>query len=124
AGSLFAASQRRARLGTIIVCVLGFSVMSAFLALSPDLVTFGIALVLVGAASLAMTTLANAYVQVTAAPDMRGRVLGIYLGVFMGATPVGAPVIGMISNSVGPRWSIAIAVLAGLVAATIALVWL
>src|SRR5690606_2513 len=65
-----------------------------------------------------------AYVQVMTSPEMRGRVLGIYLAIFTGATPIGAPIIGLVSNSFGPRWSIAIAVLTSIIAASIALTWL
>jgi MFS family permease len=39
---------------------------------------------------------------------MRGRVMALYLAVFMGGTPLGAPLIGWIGSAWGPRWTILI----------------
>lgn len=123
-GSLLAARQRTVRLGAIVLSVLGFSAASAYLALAPDVWQFGFALVLVGIGAMFMSVLANAYVQLTAGPGMRGRVLGIFLALYSGAIPIGAPIIGMVSNAFGPRWAVGLATVAGLLAAGIAITWL
>jgi MFS family permease len=51
---------------------------------------------------------ANTFVQTTTDPAIRGKVLGIYLMVFLGGSPFGSPVIGWISTLIGIRWTIAI----------------
>ena len=76
-----------------------------------------------GLFALTLMTSANAYVQTTTAPVMRGRVMALYFAIFMGGTPLGAPVVGWVSNAFGPRWSLGVAAASGLSAAVIGLVW-
>ena len=52
----------------------------------------------VGAASIAFITLANATLQLTAAPEMRGRVIALYGVAFLGTTPVGGPIVGWVGE--------------------------
>ncbi len=58
---------------------------------------------------LALTTLiaANSYVQTTTDPEMRGRVMGLYLMVFLGGTPFGSPLLGWLSTQIGIREALA-----------------
>jgi MFS family permease len=63
-------------------------------------------------------------VQTTTAPEMRGRVMALYMAVFMGGTPLGAPLVGWVANVFGPRWAIGVAAASGLAAAAIGLGWL
>ena len=58
-----------------------------------------------------MTT-ANASVQLATAPEYRGRVMAIYVAIFVGGTPLGAPIIGWIGEVWGPRASIAVGAVA------------
>ena len=51
---------------------------------------------------------ANSYVQVNSDPAVRGRVMGIYLLIFMGGTPFGSLLIGYLTEAVGVRETIAI----------------
>jgi MFS family permease len=81
-------------------------------------------LLLVGATSLTMMNTANAYVQTTTPPVLRGRVMALYMAIFAGGTPIGAPIVGLVANSFGPRWALGIGALSGLVAAAIAVTWL
>ncbi len=67
-----------------------------------------------------MTT-ANALVQLSVDPAMRGRVMALYMAVFMGGTPLGAPIIGWIGDVAGARWTIGIGTVAvGLALAVVA----
>lgn len=50
---------------------------------------------------------ANSIVQVNSDPAIRGRVMGIYLLIFMGGTPVGSPLIGIMAEVIGIRQTIA-----------------
>jgi MFS family permease len=69
-------------------------------------------------------TAANASVQLATEPAMRGRVMALYMAVFMGGTPIGSPIIGWIGEHVGARWTILLggAVALGTAAAVVA--WL
>jgi MFS family permease len=53
-----------------------------------------------------MITAANAFVQMSAGPQMRGRVMALYMAIFMGGTPIGAPVLGAVADSFGARWTL------------------
>lgn len=123
-GSLLAARREKARLRVVIVSAAGFGLACVGAALTPTYWSFAAALVLVGASSLTMMNTANAYVQITTAPLMRGRVMALYMAIFAGGTPIGAPVVGWAANTIGPRWTMGIAAASGLLAAGIALIWL
>ncbi|MGV8880957.1 MAG: MFS transporter [Rhodoglobus sp.] len=124
AGSLLAARRDRARLGVAVFAAAAFGLACIGAALSFSALSFGIALVVVGATSLTMMNTANAYVQTTTEPSIRGRVMAIYLALFAGGTPIGAPVVGWVANVLGPRWALGIGALSGLAAASVAIIWL
>ncbi|HYT10118.1 MAG TPA: MFS transporter, partial [Mycobacteriales bacterium] len=71
--------------------------------LMPTYQTLMVMLVPTGAAALTFTIAANSSVQLGADPALRGRVMALYLMCFMGGTPLGAPVIGALSDAFGPR---------------------
>ena len=123
-GSLLAARRERVRFVVVVVASGAFGVACAIAAISPSYIFFAVVLVLVGACSLTMMNTANAYVQTTTEPAMRGRVMALYMAIFAGGTPIGAPVVGFVANVWGPRWSLAIGAASGIVAAVIAVVWL
>ena len=122
-GALLSARRERARLRTLTLASVGFGASLAAAAVAPDPVLFGIALVLVGFTGLTAMTTANGYVQTTTAPAMRGRVTAIYLAIFMGGTPVGAPLVGWVADALGPRWSLGAGAASGFLAASIAAVF-
>ena len=124
AGSLLAARRERVRFVIVVVGAGAFGVACILAAVSPTFVFFGAALVVVGFVSITMMNTATAYVQTTTAPEMRGRVMALYMAIFAGGTPIGAPVVGLVANAWGPRWSLAIGAAAGIVAALIAVLWL
>ncbi|PWB97941.1 MFS transporter [Salinibacterium hongtaonis] len=124
AGSLIAARRERPRLRIVTAAAAAFGVACMIAAVMPNYVSFAAALVLVGLSSLTMMTSANAYVQTTTPPELRGRVMALYLAIFMGGTPLGAPVTGWITNELGPRWGLGLAAISGLLAAAIALWWM
>ena len=71
----------------------------------------------VGWASIAFLTASTAIVQVKAAPEIRGRVLALQAIVFLGSTPIGGPIVGVVSQVWGPRAGIALGGFACLLAA-------
>lgn len=123
AGSLLSARRDRPRLRFIFGAAGAFGVTSLLAALAPTLWLFGLALIPVGFAALTIVTSANAYVQTTTDPVMRGRVMALYFAIFLGGTPLGAPIVGWVADTAGPRWSLGVAALAGLLTAAIGLIW-
>lgn len=77
----------------------------------------------VGLASLTMLTAANATLQMSTTPAMRGRVMSLYLIVFLGATPLGSPLVGWVAETFRAWWSIGVGSIASLVVAGAAAVW-
>jgi MFS family permease len=104
AGALLAARRTRPRLRLVVLAGIAFAVIEMVAGLMPTYVTFAAILPLLGLCALTMITSANAAIQLTSSPMMRGRVAALYLMVFMGGTPVGSPLIGWVGETVGPRW--------------------
>ena len=123
-GALLAARRGRARLRLIFAAAGGFGVASALAALAPNAVMFGLALVPCGLFALTLITSANGYVQSTTEAVMRGRVMSLYMAIFMGGTPIGAPLVGWVANVGGPRWAVGVAAVAGVSTAVVGLVWI
>jgi MFS family permease len=111
-GALLAARRRSPRLRVLLVALTGFTVATGLGALAPTYVLFAVALVPMGLFALTALTTANAMVQMSVDPQMRGRVMALYMAVFMGGTPVGAPIIGWIGEVFGARWTIGIGTVA------------
>jgi MFS family permease len=123
AGALLAARRERPRMRNVGLAAAGFGFALIAAALMPTYLLFGLVLPLVGITSITMLNNANAYVQTTTPTQLRGRVMSLYIAVLMGGTPLGAPLIGWISNAYGPRWGLIVGALGGLSAAGIALIW-
>lgn len=121
AGALFSARRARARLQTLYLGAAAFGLFALLAALASHPVVFCACLVPLGAASLTLTTTANAYVQTATEPQFRGRVMSLYSAILMGGTPIGAPLVGWIIDVAGPRWGLGSAVLAGAAGAVIGL---
>jgi MFS family permease len=102
-GALLAATRTRGRLRAIVLTAGLFGVAQAAAALAPDLGAFLAGLTVMGMTNLAFQSLANSSVQLWIDPSIRGRVMGLYMLVFAGGTPIGAPIIGAITNHFGPR---------------------
>jgi MFS family permease len=123
AGTLLAAQRERPRLRLIFGAAGTFGLASLLAALAPNVAVFAVALVPMGLSALTIMTSANAYIQITTAPIMRGRVMSIYMAVLMGGTPIGAPLVGLVNDAWGARWGLGVAVVAGIAAALIGIVW-
>ncbi|MEC5192044.1 MFS family permease [Arthrobacter sp. MP_M7] len=124
AGALLSAGRQKPRLRIIFGAAGAFGVASGVAALAPTYFWFGVALVPVGLFAITMMTSANGYVQTTTDPVMRGRVMALYMAIFMGGTPIGAPFVGWVANVAGPRWSLGVAAASGIIAALIGLGWI
>jgi MFS family permease len=106
AGSLLAARRKQPRQRLVIGAAIAFGAIELVAGLMPSYVAFAVILPLCGLAALTVVTAANAYVQIASAPEMRGRVMALYMAIFMGGTPIGAPVLGWIAEHFGARWTL------------------
>jgi predicted MFS family arabinose efflux permease len=112
AGALLAARRQAPRLRVLLTALAGFVISTGMAALAPTYELFAISLVAVGLTSLTALTTANAMVQLSVDAQMRGRVMALYMAVFMGGTPIGAPIIGWIGDVFGARWTVGIGTVA------------
>jgi MFS family permease len=102
-GALIAARRSRPTLTLLVATALAFSVFEVVSGLMPDFVTFMLMLVPTGLALLTLTTAANSTMQLGTTGAMRGRVMGLYMLVFLGGTPIGSPLAGWVAEVFGPR---------------------
>jgi MFS family permease len=105
-GALIAARRGTPTLRLLVATSLAFSVFELLSGVMPDFLSFVIMLVPTGLALLTLTTAANSTMQLGTTAIMRGRVMGLYMLVFLGGTPLGAPLAGWIAAAYGPRASI------------------
>jgi len=124
AGALLSARRSRPRLRLVVAGAALFGVACGIAAVMPTYLSFAVSLVFVGLFSLTLMTTANAYVQTTTKPAMRGRVMALYMAIFAGGTPLGAPFVGWVADRFGPRWALGVAALSGILAAGAMLFWL
>ncbi len=74
----------------------------------PTFLAFALVAPLIGFSTITLLNSANASMQLAAAPELRGRVMALYMTVVMGGTPLGSPVIGIIGEQLGARWTLLI----------------
>ena len=72
----------------------------------PTYLTFALMLPICGVVSMTLMTGANSFIQMAVGDEMRGRVLALYYAVFMGGTPIGAPMLGWVAEVFGARWTL------------------
>lgn len=89
----------------ISAAVLG--VVTVIVSIAPSVQTAFVAMVALGAASIVFMITANSTLQLTARPEMRGRVMALYGIVFLGSTPIGGPIAGWVGEHLGPRAGLA-----------------
>ena len=76
-------------------------------ALMPTYLAFALWLPFCGFLALTTMISANTYVQATTPHELRGRVMGFYILIFLGATPIGSPLIGWLADAIGVRQTVA-----------------
>jgi len=123
AGALFTASRAQPHIARLVNSSALFGLGCALAALMPSYQTFGAMLVLVGIAAQTFTTSTNSVVQLSTEPAMRGRVMAILLAILMGATPLGAPAVGWVADTFGPRWALGVGAASGIASAIVGLLY-
>ena len=106
AGSLLAAGRVRVRHRMVVGAAVAFGAIEVVAGVAPSYLTFALLCPLLGLAALTMITGANTFMQMNTEAGMRGRVMALYLMVFMGGTPLGSPLIGWVGEVFGARWTL------------------
>jgi len=119
-GALLAARLEKHRtIRNILRGAFVFGILIAISGLLPNVWIYGAALPLLGATVLLTLISANTYVQSNTDSALRGRVMGIYLMIFMGGTPLGSPLVGFVAAAIGIRGTI---IICGIIVAVAALI--
>ena len=105
-GALLAARRPMVPLRLVVGSAMVFGALEVVAGLLPTYLTFALWMPLIGLSSLTMVTAANTLMQMSTDAALRGRVMALYMMIFMGGTPLGAPVIGWIGATFGARWTL------------------
>lgn len=120
-GALLAAIGGKPQFRSLLVGSAIFGLGCTLAAFSPGYSWFAATLAVIGIAALTFTTATNSLMQLSTEPTMRGRVMALRVGVALGGTPIGAPIVGWVANHFGPRWSLGIGAAAGVASAIVAI---
>ena len=119
--SLVVAHRQDMSLRFVVFAALGLGVAMLAATFAPSLPLFGVALVAVGLMSIAFLSASGALAQTWAEPEYRGRVAALFAVAFLGSTPIGGPIVGVISQVFGPRFGLLLGAVASLAVAGVAL---
>jgi MFS family permease len=108
-GGLLVAARGKIGLRPLTIAATGFGGALALATLAPSLPLELLALPLVGWGSISFMSMGNSTLQLTAAPDMRGRVMSLWFVAFQGSTPIGGPLVGWLMAVAGARAGLGIA---------------
>ena len=118
-----AVARRAPRLRAILMGAAFYGTAEILLGLAPSYWWFALLAIPTGYGMLTMNTSANALMQTRTDPDKRGRIMALYSLVYLGATPIGSPIIGRIGALFGARWAILVGGIASLSIAVACGVW-
>jgi MFS family permease len=123
-GALLAAGREKPSFTLLLAAAAVFGVGCAFAAIMPNYWLFAAALVVIGIAALTFFNSTNSMMQLSTEPVMRGRVMAIRLAIALGGTPIGAPLVGWVADTFGPRWGLTVGAASGIAAALVAILYL
>jgi MFS family permease len=124
AGALLSARRAKPRIALLLAGAAIFGLGSAVAALMPNYGLFGASLIIIGVSAQTFTTTANSAMQLSTEPVMRGRVMAIFFAIALGCTPIGAPFVGWVADTFGPRWALGVAGASGIAAAMVGIHYL
>ncbi|WP_218028310.1 MFS transporter [Nocardia yamanashiensis] len=103
AGALLAARRATSRLRMLVGAAIVFGLLEIVAAMTPSFWLFALLLIPIGMFGLTVNVTANSSIQMATDPAMRGRVMALFMMVFTGGTPIGAPLVGWITDTYGAR---------------------
>lgn len=106
--ALLAARRGQARFSHLVVGLAAFTVVTVLSAIAPNFWVFAALSVAVGLSTISVTVTANTLIQSRTDPEVRGRVMSLYMTFLLGSTPIGAPLIGWVAEAWGARWTLGI----------------
>ncbi|MGW1211129.1 MFS transporter [Streptomyces sp. NPDC002499] len=122
-GALLAARRGTAKMRVMIAAAVAFGAMELAAAAAPSLWLFALLMAPIGMFGMTVNVTANTSIQMSTDPAMRGRVLALYMMVFLGGSPVGAPIAGWVTDAYGVRAGLAVGgAISAVAAVTIGLV--
>ncbi|KUO20363.1 MFS transporter [Streptomyces dysideae] len=107
-GALLAARRGTARLRVLSAAAVIFGTIEIVAAVTPSLWMFSLLMIPLGLFGMTVNVTANTTIQMSTDPAMRGRVMALYMMVFLGGSPVGAPIVGWITDAYGARVGLAV----------------
>jgi predicted MFS family arabinose efflux permease len=119
AGALLSAARRSPTHRLLAGAAVLFGMLLTAAALMPTLPLELAVLVPMGVCMVTVQAAGNTLLQLNSDPAFRGRVMALYVTVFVGTTPIGGPIIGFVAEHLGPRVGMAI----GGVSTVAAAVW-
>ncbi len=108
AGGLVIAARQRPGYRLLVAVTIAFGAFILAVAAAPTLPVALVLLLPMGAASIGFIATANSLLQLHSTPAMRGRVMALWAMVFLGSTPIGAPLIGYLAGQFGARAALAL----------------
>lgn len=118
-GAMYAATRAKPTRKLLVGSAAAFGALEFVAAFAPSLTSAYGALFFVGLAGFLFIVVANSTVQLSSAPEMRGRAMALFFLVLLGSTPFGGPLLGWISETWSPRVALAIGGAASLGAALV-----
>jgi MFS family permease len=119
-GAFLSAGRDKPKFGSLLLGSGLLGIGCTLAAFSPGYWWFAAALAVIGVAALTFTTATNSMMQLSTKPTMRGRVMALRVGVALGGTAIGAPIVGWVANHFGPRWSLGLGAVSAFPAALVA----
>jgi MFS family permease len=123
-GALLSARRAKPRIALLLAGAGIFGLGSVVAALMPSYGLFGASLIVIGVSAQTFTTTANSAMQLSTDPVMRGRVMAIFFAIALGCTPLGAPFVGWVADTFGPRWALGVGGASGVAAALVGIHYL
>ncbi len=116
-GALVAAARGKPTPTLLVGAAAALGVVMLGVAASPSLPVAALMLSLTGAATITFLSTANTMLQLKSSTEMRGRVMSLYLLVFLGSTPIGGPIVGFVAETTSPRLGFVVGGIASLIGA-------
>ncbi|GAA0826596.1 MULTISPECIES: MFS transporter [Marinomonas] len=118
-GAMVTANRSKPTMLFLTLAASGFAISSMAAALSPNFISFAVALVALGLCLQMFMTSSNTLIQLSTDRRYRGRVMAVVLATAMGSTALGGPVVGAVSDLLGARWGVGIGGVLGFAAAAL-----